>query len=124
MRRQRGQLERDLLNCLWSTPEGSTARGLLDAVDGDKPALTTVLTVLERLRAKGLVTRTDRGPDGHVYLPAQSQSDHVVDSMISSLTSTQDRHAALVQFAGHLDQNDADILRRLLQDRGSQNPGR
>lgn len=59
--RPRGQLEQAVLDVLWSAgPDGLTAREVLDRCDEPRPALTTVLTVLERLGRKGGVLRDEQ----------------------------------------------------------------
>ena len=55
--RPRGQLEQAVLDALWSADDGLSARQVLDAFPEPRPALTTVLTVLDRLRRKGQVER-------------------------------------------------------------------
>jgi predicted transcriptional regulator len=58
--RPRGQLEQAVLDTLWSADGAMTARQVLDAVPEPRPALTTVLTVLDRLGRKGAVEREQR----------------------------------------------------------------
>ena len=103
---------------LWAHPDGLSARQVVEALSGQPAAITTVLTVLDRLRAKGLVSRSD-GPvaGAYVFTAAHSQSDHVVSGMLGSLTASSDRHAALMHFAGRLDPEDAEVLRTALAGR-------
>lgn len=111
--RGRGDLEAAVLRVLWDSPEPLTSREVQAAITAPQPALTTLLTVLDRLRTKGLVTRSPgRGP--YTFSPTRSESEHAVEAMLTSLTATSDRRAALLTFAGHLDPTDADVLRRAL----------
>jgi predicted transcriptional regulator len=80
----------------------------------ETPALTTALTVLERLRAKGQVLRTTADDGTARFEPAQTESSFVASSMLTALTDSRDRGAALLQFAGHLRDEDAALLRRAL----------
>lgn len=111
--RRRGELEHLVLQLLWDSPTPMTARAVQDGLAGQRPAITTVLTVLDRLRGKELVQRHE-GQTAMTFTPSQSQSDHTVQAMLTSLTTTSDRRAALLQFAGDLDDSDADILRDAL----------
>lgn len=112
--RRRGELEHLVLQLLWDSPTPLTARAVQDELAGQRPAITTVLTVLDRLRCKHLVQRHEGGGTAMTFTPSQSQSDHAVQAMLTSLTTTSDRRAALLQFAGDLDDVDADILRDAL----------
>ena len=51
-----GELERAVMDALWSADTAVTARDVQDALAGRDLATTTVLTVLGRLERKGLVT--------------------------------------------------------------------
>lgn len=112
--RRRGELEHLVLQLLWDSPTPLTARAVQDGLAGQRPAITTVLTVLDRLRGKQLVQRHEGDGAAMTFSPSQSQSDHTVQAMLTSLTTTSDRRAALLQFAGDLDDGDADILRDAL----------
>ena len=120
MRRAKGELERRLLEQLWARPEGMSARQLTDGLTGDALALTTVLTVLERLRIKGDLHRTGDRSSGYVYAAVLSESHYVARSMLRSLTASSDRQDALVGFVGRLDADDVRLLREALADRAPQ----
>lgn len=107
--RGRGDLEAAVLRVLWDSPDPLTSRQVQAAIPDPQPALTTLLTVLDRLRTKGLVARSD-GSGPYMFSPTRSESEHTVEAMLTSLTSTSDRQAALLTFAGHLDETDADLL--------------
>lgn len=107
--RGRGDLEAAVLRVLWDSPDPLTSRQVQAAIPGPQPALTTLLTVLDRLRGKGLVARSEGGGP-YEFTPTRSESEHTVEAMLSSLTSSSDRQAALLTFAGHLDDTDADLL--------------
>lgn len=112
--RRRGELEHLVMQLLWDSSTPLTARAVQDGLAGQRPAITTVLTVLDRLRAKDLVQRHEGDQTAMTFTPSRSQSDHTVQAMLTSLTTTSDRRAALLQFAGDLDDVDADILRDAL----------
>ncbi|WP_210414746.1 BlaI/MecI/CopY family transcriptional regulator [Microlunatus elymi] len=124
MTRDRGQLEADVMRLLWDADAPRTAKELQAGFEGSAPAVTTVLTVLDRLRRKGLVTRSD-AKTNITFTATRSESDHAVENMLQSLETTGDRQAVLLRFAGDLDRADAELLRRALEgrDRRRTRPG-
>jgi len=116
MARDRGQLEADVMRQLWDADRPRTAKEIQAGFGADAPAITTLLTVLDRLRRKGLVNRSDARTN-ITFSAAQSESDRVVESMLQSLQETGDRQAVLLRFAGDLDSSDAEVLRRALEGR-------
>ncbi len=62
-------LEMQVLSVLWQRGP-STARDVLDAMpDGKKRAYTSILSVMQVMEKKGLLTHTNKGV-AHVYRPA------------------------------------------------------
>jgi predicted transcriptional regulator len=122
MPRDRGQLEADVMRQLWAAEEPRTAKQIQAGFGPDAPAITTVLTVLDRLRRKGLVERSDARTN-ITFRAAQSESDRVVEAMLQSLQATGDRQAVLLRFAGDLDTSDAEVLRRALEGRSRRRSG-
>lgn len=108
-----GHLERAVLQVLWDHPEGLAARDILASLDGRDLAMTTVLTVLDRLRRKHLVERHDDARP-HRYFAAVTREDYVADIMLDALGQARDRRAALVRFLGGVTVADTDHLRRAL----------
>lgn len=117
----RGELERSVLHALWDAPDGLTAREVASRLAGRDPALTTVLTVLDRLRHKKLVTR-DEQTHPHVYRAAASREDHIAEIMLDALGQAPDRDAALTRFLGGVSETDTARLRRLLRRPRSPRP--
>jgi predicted transcriptional regulator len=113
-----GHLERAVLQVLWDRPGPVAARDVLAALAeregaGRELAVTTVLTVLDRLRRKGLVRR-ERSGRAHLYQAAVSREDYVADLMLEALGQAPDRGAALTRFLGSVSPADTDHLRRAL----------
>jgi len=109
-------LEQAVLRVLWGQPDGMSARAVQSALEGRDLATTTVLTVLDRLRRKGLVSRRDdRRP--HEYFPTARREDYLADLMLDALGQAPDRGAALTRFLGGVSDADTDHLRRLLRRR-------
>jgi len=118
-----GQLERAVLQVLWDAPGPTSARNVLAALTQRDPAqrelaVTTVLTVLDRLRRKGLVRR-ERDGRAHRYQASVSREDYVADLMLYALGQAPDRSAALTRFLGGVSPADTDHLRRTLGEPAS-----
>lgn len=106
-----------MLDTLWSVDVGLTARQVLDAFPEPRPALTTVLTVLDRLGRKGQVER-EQHEDAPLTFRATSTREATTASLMSdALAAAADREAALLQFTGSLASDDLDVLRRALDAR-------
>ena len=120
-----------MLQVLWERPAPAAARDVLAALgerDGAgegaprELAVTTVLTVLDRLRRKGLVRR-ERSGRAHLYQAAVSREAYVAGLMLEALGQAPDRGAALTRFLGGVSPADTDHLRRTLGGPGSGPPG-
>ncbi|WP_419819068.1 BlaI/MecI/CopY family transcriptional regulator [Glaciibacter flavus] len=110
-----GDLERAVMELLWSAPDPLTATALRDRLQTDdrSPAVTTILTVLTRLEAKAFVSR-DRGSRPHSYSPVMSREAHTAALMHEVLGSASDRDAVLARFVGQVSVDEAHTLRALL----------
>ena len=108
-----------MLDALWAddAASGLTARQILDTFPEPHPALTTVLTVLERLGKKGAVVREERHDAPLAFRAVYSRADHAASLMRSALAATTDREAALPQFTGSLASDDLDAVRRAVDAR-------
>jgi len=111
-----GELEGAVMNVVWATPDGVTAREIVSALPGPELAITTVLTVLDRLQRKGMVER-ERVGRAHRYTAARSREDFLSALMSDALDSTDDRGAVLARFIGAMRPDDTDTLRKLLRRR-------
>ena len=116
-----GELERSVMDLLWTAPEASTANDLRDRLaqtesqgqEGKDLAVTTVLTVLSRLEKKGLVER-ERGTRPHRYAAVSTREDHTARLMHEALGTAPDREAVLARFIGSVTEAEAATLRKLL----------
>ena len=108
-----GELERAVMETLWSATAPVTARDVQDALPGRDLATTTVLTVLGRLERKGLVTREREGR-AHRYRAVASREDHVAELMRDALDAAPDRGAVLARFLGSIPPEERAKLRDLL----------
>lgn len=112
--RARGELEADVLRVLWDATEPLTAKSIQEVFPGKTPAYTTILTALDRLRGKGDVVRVGEAQRGMRFAAARSESEHTGQNMLAELATSSDRSAALLTFAGSLDDRDLALLRRAL----------
>jgi predicted transcriptional regulator len=113
------------MNELWARPDGALARELADVLPS-RPAHTTVLTILDRLVRKGLVTRTKEGR-AHRYHALQSKDAHVAEAMHEAFAGAGDRESALSHFLDSVSPEDVAVLRRVLsefEDRGQAADGK
>jgi BlaI family transcriptional regulator, penicillinase repressor len=114
------KLEREVMERMWELGRTS-ARAVLEAVNDDPSrsprAYTTVLTIMQRLEAKGLLERT-RGPRFDLYAPVLSRDDYLrarADAEVDEIIAEYGE-LALVQFARRaaaLDPERREALRRL-----------
>ena len=116
-----GDLERTVMDLLWTTPGALTANELRDSIavvpagaeTGRELAVTTVLTVLSRLEKKGLVVR-ERDSRPHRYKAVTSRADHTAELMHEVFATAPDREAVLARFIGSVSESEAQTLRNLL----------
>ncbi len=110
-----GELERRVMDELWSSPAPRSVRDVHAALTRDRElAYTTVMTVLDRLAKKGLVRRESSGR-AYLYASVQSREELVADVMHDALDGTpQDRTAALVAFVDRVTPEEAATMRAAL----------
>ena len=98
-----GDLEAAIMNCLWSRSEPASVRDVLGQLrTGKDLAYTTVMTVLDNLHRKGVVTREMAGR-AWLYEPAFSREQHTAMLLREVLETSGDRQAALMHFVADLD---------------------
>lgn len=112
-RRARGELEAAVLAALWAAGEPLSAAAVREQLAGD-PAHTTVLTILTRLHAKGLLTRRPSGRT-HLYEPVRDEAGHAAAGMRDLLDQVGDRAAVLSRFVSELSADDERLLEQLLR---------
>lgn len=116
-----GDLERRVMEHLWSASEPQTVREVHCAVSARRGlAYTTVMTVLRRLTDKGLVAQ-HRGDRAHRYAALHRRDELVAGLMVDALDQVADeggRTAALVHFVESVGTGDLHVLQRALADLG------
>ena len=117
MQRRRGQLEADILDVLWDASAPLTVKSVQESFPHPQPAVTTLITVLERLRTKGSVGRQAAAGRSFEYFASRSRLDQANASIQFALDNAGDRQAALMLLAGSLTENDRSILAKALSSR-------
>ena len=114
---QLGHLEAAVMDRLWSRDEPLSVREVLEDLRAERPlAYTTVMTVLDNLHRKGIVIRQKSGR-AYVYRPSRSRETHTADLMEQALSSSRDRGGALLRFVEKMSSEEAEDLRRALDQR-------
>jgi predicted transcriptional regulator len=112
-----GELERAVMDYLWSVPEPQTVRQVHDVLAARRDlAYTTVMTVLQRLAKKNLVVQ-HRDDRAHRYAPTHGRDELVAGLMVDALDQAADsgsRESALVHFVERVGADEVDALRRAL----------
>ncbi|MEV6633249.1 BlaI/MecI/CopY family transcriptional regulator [Actinoplanes sp. NPDC051470] len=96
-----GDLEREVMTQLWESAGPLSVRHVHERLRGRDLAYTTVMTVLDRLAKKGVVTR-ERDGRAWLYAPAQTREQMTAGLMMDALADTPDKDAALAYFVGQL----------------------
>lgn len=119
-----GELEATVMDRLWSADGPRSVRDVLEALRHDRPiAYTTVMTVLERLYRKGMLTRVEAGR-AWMYSPAQNRADYTASVMAQALANATDKTATLVHFAERVTPREAQQLMKALADRDTRSSRR
>jgi predicted transcriptional regulator len=115
-RRARGALKAELEARLTRADGPLTARALHASFGDDPPPMTSIFTVLDRLRRAGVVERK-LGPEGELeFSLVRTHPPQTAQAMLEELLRSEDRPGALSRFAGSLDADDAAALRRALEE--------
>lgn len=109
------------MRAVWQRSSALTVRELLEEMPDRGLAYTTVITVAERLRHKGMLSRRRVGR-AYAYEAAVSSEEYTARLLAEVLDGADDRSGALLRFAGQLDPATAEELRSALA-RASTPPG-
>jgi predicted transcriptional regulator len=119
LRRGVGELEAEILGVLRAAGGPLTpgdVRERLDVRDGRELSYSTVVTIVSRLHAKGLLSR-DRSGRGFAYQPVDDAS-LAAGRMSVALEAGADHGAVLGRFVSGLSDRDTRLLRHLLAGGG------
>ncbi len=114
-----GSLEQEIMDALW-THEGMSGRSVHEFIRQTRPvALTTVLTVMERLRKKGLLQKAKHG--GVFIYKAKKTKDEFARSLSNKLfkdvldISTGSATACFVDALAEVDPDELNMLDMLIK---------
>jgi predicted transcriptional regulator len=109
-----GPLEAVVMERLWSHGCPVTVREVLDELQRDRSvAYTTVMTVMDNLHSKGLLSRERVGRAYH-YSTKQSRDQHTAELMGAALAGSEDRASALLHFVEQMPAEEVAGLREAL----------
>jgi predicted transcriptional regulator len=98
-----GELEAAVMECLWSRGHAASVRDVLGELrTGKQLAYTTVMTVLDNLHRKGVVTREMAGR-AWMYSPRCDREQHTATLLREVLGTSGDRQVALMHFVSELE---------------------
>ena len=118
-RRAAGELESAVLGVLHAAG-GPLSPGTVRERLGGGLAYTTVVTILSRLHAKGVLERARAGR-AYLYAPVADEPGLAARRMATVLAAEPDREAVLARFVSGLSESDEQMLRRML---GTEETGR
>jgi len=105
-----GDLEVQVMQCIWARREPVTVRDVLDDLRKGRPlAYTTVMTVMDNLRKKGWLQRRQAGR-AYRYEPLVSAEEYSATLMRQALAASTDRPAVLMHFIQELSAAEADAI--------------
>ena len=115
-RRAAGELEAAVLAVLQEAGSALSPGEVRERIGGAL-AYTTVVTILSRLHAKGVLERHKAGR-AYLYAPVADQPGLAARRMARVLDGEADREAVLARFVSSLSDSDEELLRRMLGDHG------
>lgn len=112
-KRKQGELESEVLGCLWDRPAGLSSQQILAMLGDASLAVTTILTVLSRLVDKGLILREQGSGRTLIFKAVSTREEHTAKLLLDAMGQS---NPALVfsHFAGGLSAKQLDQLRKAL----------
>lgn len=117
-RRPSGALEAEILAVLWDADAPMTAGQVLVALPGEL-AYTTIMTILSRLHAKGIVSRSAVGR-AYLYRPVEGRAEMAAKRMADVLERTGDQSDVLSRFVARLGPAELEALKAAVRTGGPQ----
>ena len=120
-RRPAGALEAEILALLRAARMPLSPGQVRDRLAADELSYSTVVTILSRLHAKGLLSRQR---DGRAFVyTVVDEASLAASRMSQALAVGHDHDAVLTRFVSGLSGRDAELLRRLLGPESGGSPG-
>jgi predicted transcriptional regulator len=111
-RRAAGELEGAVLAVLQASDSALSPADVRERLDTEL-AYTTVVTILSRLHAKGVLDRRKAGR-AYRYVPVADEPGLAARRLTQLLDAEPDRAAVLARFVSSLSATDEELLRRML----------
>jgi predicted transcriptional regulator len=111
-KRKQGELEAEVLGCLWDKPKGLSSQAIVSAL-GKDVKLTTVLTVLSRLEDKGLVSKSAGAGRSYTFFATSTREEYTAKQLLSLLDSSN-QSGVFSHFAAGLSSKQVAQLRKVL----------
>ena len=102
IKRKQGELESEVLGCLWDRPAGLTSQQILALLGDDSIKITTVLTVLSRLEDKNLVTKAAGPGRGFIFQAVTTREQHTAKALVEIVGQIGNPAAVFSHFASGL----------------------
>lgn len=110
-----GPLERAVMEQIWDRPNDEVSvRDVLETTAGRRHAYTTIMTVLERLWRKGLLSRRRLGR-AYLYQARITRESHIEQLVTQVLARAPDRRSAILGFVRGVDEDDLVELRNAIR---------
>lgn len=117
-KRKQGELESEVLGCLWDRPQGLSSQQILSML-GEEVKLTTVLTVLSRLQDKGLVTKIAGTGRSFIFSATQSREEFTARHLLQLLNDMGNPTRVFSHFTAGLTPSQAQSLKSVLDGRST-----
>ncbi|MET9338809.1 BlaI/MecI/CopY family transcriptional regulator [Nonomuraea sp. NPDC003804] len=115
MMRGLGDLESTIMERMWSYRKPASVRQVLEDLRQEREiAYTTVMTVMDKLHTKGLLSREPVGK-AYIYAATSTKEAYTADRMRESLARSGNQAATLVYFLQRLTPEEADAFEAALQ---------
>lgn len=107
-----GDLESAIMDVLWQSDEPLRVRDVMAHLEPERSlAYTTVMTVLDNLHTKGMVTR-DRVGRGYSYRASRTREEAAAELLRQVLRTSGDAEQVMLHFASSASEDESRILRR------------
>lgn len=104
------------MEVVWRADAPTTVREVYEVLTRSRTlAYTTVMTVMDNLHGKGVLTRQREGR-AYRYRPTRSREEYNAMLMAEVLESSVDQTATLVRFVQRMDPDEVAELRRALDE--------
>ena len=116
MTRPLGTLEQSVMDRLWSWSQPVAVREVLEDLQRDRTlAYTTVMTVMDNLHRKGVLTR-EKDRRAYVYRPAVTREQYTAAIMRDILAGSANTTATLLHFLEQMPPAEVASLRDALDE--------